>query len=712
MNLIDQVKLSVGALNLRRACEPTKPIENMLDGFLNVIQEFIRFDIATYAEYVIDPTASPKNDPVLVLGRYAVDNGQHFHWPDRWIRIPTPMYEWVSGEESTISDIDTFFDIDSSFDMLRSHPVVKEYLGRGAKSFVVVPLKEEGQTVSVLTLVRKGGSRFASEDEIALRELHVQEALRLVRFAYQARTSAFYQEMRDLFAQQVGPLEAAHVAVKRLCEHYRWDYVAIYRLDRSGGVFQLLDQHNASDKKLAPRDSNYAQPLNAGVLGLVLKTGRPVGVQDTHKGQRHGYLQISDDARSCLCFPITLENEVEWILDCESSEVGAFQYPDEQELGSLVKEVQKSMALWFETGLSRELLENVGQGVVVVDQTNRIIRLNTVAAEMLGASKSSTAVPNEEADDQDFSTEWTVRYKELSKFGSDRKARAVLMRNEVSETSILLRGENGRVRRLAVSSVQTRGMFGRRIWRLTDTTNWNWVTGLEYMRATVQSVAQQTRGSLLLADLLLAKARDLSDGNATVQGLLSKIRSNLSKAEITYERLAADREAKRTTAPTPSALDLMNFVERFKNELPSIEKEALNDNHKNDSFLAWADANHIRFSVHSSLGFLLAIRRPSSRILIRITGGAGKVTLHMEAEVRSANDLIDYSGEKDKLVLAKAEALEASTHAMSTVRAAVEANHGKLNIGQKGSKLKIEIVLPALESVIQPSQPEGASHVS
>jgi hypothetical protein len=75
--------------------------------------------------------------------------------------------------------------------------------------------------------------------------------------------------------------------------------VAIFRPDETSGAFQLLMQSNASDKNLEPRDSNHAQPLDVGVLGNVLKKHKPIRVQDPQKRQRHGYLQISADARSC-----------------------------------------------------------------------------------------------------------------------------------------------------------------------------------------------------------------------------------------------------------------------------------------------------------------------------------------------------------------------------------------------------------------------------
>jgi hypothetical protein len=85
-------------------------------------------------------------------------------------------------------------------------------------------------------------------------------------------------------------------------------------------------------------------------------------------------------------------------------------------------------------------LQNVGQGLIVVDQANRIVCLNTVAAELLGAGSVETSVPNKEAENLEFASNWSVRYTELSKFGSDRKAKSVLTRNEVSGTSIVLRG--------------------------------------------------------------------------------------------------------------------------------------------------------------------------------------------------------------------------------------------------------------------------------
>ena len=132
-----------------------------------------------------------------------------------------------------------------------------------------------------------------------------------------------------------------------------------------------INATDASDKRLLLTE-NYTQPFNTGVLGKVYRTGEPLRVEDTSKRARQGYIRIMPDARSCLSYPVKLDGAVEWILDCESTEVGAFQRPDEVELGALIREAQKTIALWFEMRLNRALIENIDQGVIVVDQANRI----------------------------------------------------------------------------------------------------------------------------------------------------------------------------------------------------------------------------------------------------------------------------------------------------------------------------------------------------
>jgi len=694
----DVVKLALGALDLRRACDPPQPPEAMLDGMLAVLRDFVAFDIATFAEYASEPTLPEAADQILVRGHYAVDDGRRFDWPARWIRVPAALQSLLAGEVLAVPSVDGFFRANPAFRGLRGNMVIQTYLRRGARSFLVVPLHEAGgQVVSSLTFARKDGAPFEAADQQVLSRLDVAGALRLVRHAYRSRAAAFRQEIRDLFERKADPDEVARTAVVRVCEWYRWDYAAIFRVAHARGRFELVQQHNASDKRMLLEDG-YSQGFADGVLGRALKTGQPVRVEDTTRRSRHGYVQSLPDARSCLCYPILLEDGVEWILDCESSEVGAFQHPDEVELGGLIEEAQKSLALWFEMRLNRALIENLDQGVVVVDQANRITRLNGLAGRLLGApEEEDIAGASGAAGPPTGRVYRSLRGTPLARFAADEAAKGILATGHVAATPLRLRGADGVERHVVASSREAEDAFNRRIWRLSDPRAWDWMTNLEYMRATVQGVAQQTRGPLLLASALVAKAGGLVDGDPVLLGLLSRARSSLAKTDITYERLVAGLEFERAPVGTPVAVDITSILEGFLGDLPEEDRRAVELTCDEAVPAAWGDPDRLRFVLRSTIGYLLATRDPRGPVAVHAGATARQIVLDLSAGVPggSGSGLPSAAGAADPLARAQADAQEATAHALSTVRRVVESNGGSLRIGRPAGRLTLRLTWPA-----------------
>ncbi|MCK1481027.1 PAS domain-containing protein [Bradyrhizobium sp. 197] len=641
----------------------------MLDGACCVLRKFIAFDLVTFAEYAVDRAAS---DSILALGRYAVDDGKRFDWPARWLRVPKVAIQSHAGKDVVLSDMEASF-ADPALAELRSNPVIQTYLQRGARSLLAALFWENDQLVASLTLARKGNS-FNEQDKADLEALTVADGLRRIRGAYQAKAAAFRQEMRDLFAERAQPGRVAPLVVRRLCEHFRWNYVAIFRVAGIRDRFELVDQY-ALDKRLLI-DKNYSQPLEKGVLGRVKRTGGPLRVEDTLAHTRHGYRRIAPDARSCLCCPIKVDGVVEWILDCESAEVGAFQYPDEVELGTLIREAEKTVALWFEMRLNRALIENMDQGVIVVDRENRITRLNAQAAHLLGASPTAQDDLDAKWDLSHVGVQPQVRGRLLTDFGAGQDAKDDLEAGHVAIKQLHLLGADGVVRNVAASSREAEDAFNRRIWRLSDPKIWNWVTALEYMRTTVQSVAQQTRGPLLLANALIAKSTRLMPDNIELQDLLSKARACLAKTDITYERLVDVLTVQRNPIGSPVAVDVSVAIERFLTSLPPEDRRAVIVTCAESVPAAWVDPNRLDFVIRSTLGYLLASHLPTSKITVDVAGSDDEIAVNITCAVQEADGFGQVPADSDPLAVAKAEAQEAATHALSSVRKAIEINRG------------------------------------
>jgi hypothetical protein len=196
--------------------------------------------------------------------------------------------------------------------------------------------------------------------------------------------------------------------------------------------------------------------------------------------------------------PGELGHEVEWILDCESTQVDGFSQPDEDAIVALVKEIERTIRLWFESRLSNSLLNRVDQGVVVVNEHQHIERLNIAARQLLGGGP--------------------LVGRPLAGFAATDAGRQVLAFPSglpASGLEITMRSTGGREYRVLASAREPEDAFNRRIWLFRDLAERQWIADLDHVRETVQDVAAQTRGPLLLANALVGQAwRLVSSGDA------------------------------------------------------------------------------------------------------------------------------------------------------------------------------------------------------
>jgi hypothetical protein len=529
--------------------------------------------------------------------------------------------------------------------------------------------------------------------------------LRLVRVAYQAESAAFHHEIRTLFSEDAGPFEVARCAVKRLCEHFRWDYVAVFRIARARNQFELLTQYNNSDGELLVKEG-YTQKWDEGVLAEVLSTRHPVRVEDTFAEERHNYKRISRDARSCLCYPVVVNESVEWILDCESCEKAAFQEPDEVKLRALINEAERTLTLWFEMHLNSALLDIIDQGVIVVDQANRIERWNRSASDLVG-TRVSVPVESEDGHNGSVRELRPIKGQVITVLGADVEAKAALGAQLFAAKPIYVIDQNGLKRQIVASSCDADSAFNRRIWRFSDPTEWDWITALEYMRTTVQGVAQQTRGPLLLANALVTKARSLAQDNPGLSSLLSKVRSSLSKTDITYERLAASLQNEREPVGIPVAVDIRSMLKCYVDDLSDEDRSAIKMVRERRTPVVWADPVRIRFVLNSTIGYLLATRLPGNEVTVHLDGDKHRATLDVRAQVIgwAAENAVSYSDDdlsqestENRLTQARAQAQQAVTHAFSSVRKVVENNGGVFEIIKEGDTLGVSLSLCAVVS--------------
>ncbi|HEX2891365.1 hypothetical protein, partial [Vineibacter terrae] len=290
------------------ACGPGCGPECMLRTVLPILRRQVPFDVATYAEYHYK--SDRPEDPVLVQARFAVDGDDEFHWPARWLEVPSSLIAWAAGKQRWIVDIDDFFKERADAAALREHPVMREYTKRDITSFVVVRYMDGERLTATLTLGRRRGEAmqpFSRSDQNRLDALRLEAVLRRVCDGFEARTTALRQQIAALFRRGADPNAIAAETVRLLGTTYGWEYVAVFRVNRARGLFEVVAEHDPTGQLAVGLD--YTQPLNAGMLGAVLRCGEPLNADNvrTHPPP-FGYISSRDAQMSAMCFPVRIHH--------------------------------------------------------------------------------------------------------------------------------------------------------------------------------------------------------------------------------------------------------------------------------------------------------------------------------------------------------------------------------------------------------------------
>ena len=517
-----------------------------------VLRDVLEFDIATYVEY---QAGADENAPTLARARFAIDGSEPFTWAARWVEIDPALVKWMRGDDRLIQDLGKFYNTKGGAKELRQNPVPLQYKSRGAHSVVIVPRIDGDRLLGTFSLTRrKDKPPFRIDERDRLDRLGLDRIMRLVSEKFQVRHQQLAASVAGLFdfGSETPLTEIASRFVNLIGEGFGWEYIAIFRVARARGRFEVVAQYDATGGKLSV-NADYSQSLESGMIGKTRREGvalRARNVRPPHPEPEgwespHGYIRTNEAQSSAMCVPVKLGREVEWILDCESTQIDGFLQPDEDAIVSLVQDIERTIRLWFESRLNNALLNRVDQGVVVVDERQRIERLNAAASQLLGGEPLVGRL--------------------LADFAADEAARQVLASPSglpASGLRIKLRSEGGRENPVLASARVPEDAFNRRIWLFSDLDATQWVVDLDHMQQTVKEVAAQTRGPLLLANTLVRQAAErlVSSGAAgqLAKNMLERATRSLNRTDITYERLASSleviREPQRETRVEPFSM--------------------------------------------------------------------------------------------------------------------------------------------------------------
>jgi len=485
----------------------------------------VRYDVATFAEHELDDKEGrvvPLLCPRLVLRPNVPD----FRWPQRWTPVSETEEDWAKGSAPWLSDLDEFREVNLGHGEQPGSPGLKQYLDLGVRSVLCFAIVERGHVRLSVMLGSKERNQYGDTELKRLHANDLRATMRAIHSLLRRRRETFLAEIRELFAERLSPEQLAHKIVCSLAEEFDWDYVGIYRVERSRNRFALIAQHDRTPGQQMSLEGGYVQDINTGMIGKALRKGRSLRAHDVSTTPPpHDYIQLKGlPARSALCHPVRLGTRIEWILDCESMELAAFHGPDRDVLKDLVDDLQKTLSYWFESRLNTVLLDCIRRSAAVVDADGNLVCVNQSARDLFGLHDKNLA---------------DVK---LSQFAADESTALLFSEpRTLDNVSLMLKVAAAPPRAVLASSRISDEAFARWIWLFTDPDEQQWLAGLQYARSTVEQVAAQVRGPLMLAGTLVkrvdAMIRD-PDIRTEARRHIERISQNLEKADLTYERLA------------------------------------------------------------------------------------------------------------------------------------------------------------------------------
>lgn len=207
----------------------------------------------------------------------------------------------------------------------------------GVSRAMFFPLHHYGcGLLGVLVIGGLAGTGVSGERKGLAQALADQAALLFVEGRYRARLKAIYalSEGSTSLKDEQGLIGAA---VRIIQEAFHYGHVGLYL--REGDI--LVNCGGAYSDALARDEEMFRSfkriPVDRGICGRVIRTGRSVLVPDVKKDP--DYIPAHPAIRSELTVPITAGGEVLGLINIESPQMGAFNREDKELLESLGRQL-------------------------------------------------------------------------------------------------------------------------------------------------------------------------------------------------------------------------------------------------------------------------------------------------------------------------------------------------------------------------------------
>jgi PAS domain-containing protein len=557
-----------------------------LQSVLQEIRSFVAFDGATFGIYA---------EHVTLFRWLYVEPQDEKSWPGHWVPFGDSVKSWLSTGDTWADDLREFV---GAYPELMQDPIVRQHLDWGHRAFVTLPVAGQDGPTSSLSLVSKVPALYGRDALELLKELDLERVLMIFERDAAEERRAFCQTVKNAIGAAGSLPRAAAILVQSLREFFHWNHISIITVDERKGEFRILSQASDPDCAL-PQE--FVQLISEGMLGATLDAARNqrdpevIGfrIEDTRTlPRKYNFVPTNERLLSAMTYPIRLSGEWRWIINVEAAVTNAFHGPDTEALRELALALEGELDRLYRSELNRVLLEKMPDGVIIVGPTGWILSANRTAAERFLGRKAS--------------------FGRLEDYAADDTTLEILG-GRLADTSrrLMLRAEDGQISTVLATRNDLSEEYQSSVWFLSDVDNFHWNVDYRYLRAVVNDVAQQTRGSLMLASTTMQKlASEFRDHplHGSIELSVDRTLAEIAKADITFERLASAHSIIRDPVRERERINLGRTLKELISALPDRDQKRIRLSIRGQSTYIVGDVSRLRSAFRFMLGYLLRYR--------------------------------------------------------------------------------------------------------
>jgi PAS domain S-box-containing protein len=566
---------------------------------LATLKEALGVDMATVGAYATDKNVTYWRALARVPADQVADS-------KRWWRVSPGFAAWVAApdpREKIISDYPEWAEQDP---LLRDDPVVAAMVEAGYRSLLIYPVRLGRTTVAAtISLWKKQANYFSQSDFDLIGRLRAEKVVGVGLYSMERKKETFlFDVVSKMAALEKTTHDTAKLGAQTIAEclqsFYDWQHVGIFKVTPKS--FVLLGQASGPSGFALP--PGYVQNISEGVLGRAYEQRQPQLHGDiSHLAEYVGPPGRQQQMRSELCFPVVIEDELVWLINLEDPTNDAFCNVDIDSLQRVVTGVSPFLALLFTKLALVEVLRVASDGIILGDAEGRVRSLNPSAASMLKLSQQSAVG------------------RRLQDFVSRNDPSYDLFRGEWSGVvSLALRtidliDSEGMVLKVRLSICDLPDGSGRFVAFLQDLRQVERLEELEALTGALREIAMQTRLPLALARAGMETLSTAADA-AIAERAHTALRQ-LAKADETFERIVLYGEAAERLSPFFDRVSLDRLVRELCADFTLAERAAVDVVDLGQLPPVSGDAYQLGFSLRSLLNYLLRIRPPEGRVIVR-----------------------------------------------------------------------------------------------